>query len=64
MPVKPLKAKRLRVYLILTFSGKFGLAYIWLPDGTLFNKLLIEEGYARYYPWFTFKFEEDFRAAP
>ena len=39
------------------------LAYIWLPDGTLFNKLLIEEGYARYYPWFTFKFEEDFKEA-
>jgi endonuclease YncB( thermonuclease family)/membrane-bound metal-dependent hydrolase YbcI (DUF457 family) len=39
------------------------LAYVWLEDGTLLNKLLVEEGYARYYPYFPFKFSKEFQLA-
>lgn len=45
---------------------KYGrtLAYIYLPDGTLFNELMIAEGYGREYTYRTpYKYQAAFRAA-
>lgn len=44
---------------------KFGriLAYLYLPDGTLLNRLLIERGLAFVYRRFDFRFKQDFLAA-
>jgi micrococcal nuclease len=39
------------------------LAYVYLPDGRLLNRLLIEQGLAVVYRKFTFKKKEDFLAA-
>jgi len=39
------------------------LRYVYLPDGTLFNQKLIEEGYGFYYPYFPFTKSDDFAAA-
>jgi endonuclease YncB( thermonuclease family) len=40
------------------------LAYVWLEDGTLFNKQLIEEGYVHEYTYRTpYKYQAEFRAA-
>jgi micrococcal nuclease len=38
------------------------LAYIYLPDGTCFNAVLVSEGYAHAYTRFPFQFLEQFRA--
>lgn len=37
------------------------LAYVYLPDGTLFNAELIKEGYARVMAPSTFRYEKEFR---
>lgn len=39
------------------------LRYVYLPDGTLLNQKLIEEGYGFYYPYFPFTKSPDFSAA-
>lgn len=39
------------------------LRYVYLPDGTLLNKKLIEEGYGFYYPYFPFTKSSEFAAA-
>lgn len=39
------------------------LRYVYLPDGTLLNKKLIEDGYGFYYPYFPFTKSADFNAA-
>lgn len=39
------------------------LAYVYLDDGTLLNKKIIEEGYGHAYTRFPFKYMDDFRAA-
>jgi endonuclease YncB( thermonuclease family) len=39
------------------------LRYVYLPDGTLFNQMLIAKGYAFYYPYFPFTRSDDFAAA-
>lgn len=39
------------------------LAYIFLEDGTLFNRELIRQGYARAYTRFPFRYQEEFRLA-
>lgn len=39
------------------------LAYVYLPDGRLLNRLLIEQGLAVVYRRFAFKLKEDFLAA-
>lgn len=40
------------------------LAYVYLPDGTLFNKRMIEEGYGNEYTFATpYKYQHDFKAA-
>lgn len=39
------------------------LAYVLLEDGTLFNRELIRQGYARAYTRFSFRYQEDFRLA-
>lgn len=39
------------------------LRYVYLPDGTLLNEKLIEQGYGFYYPYFPFTKAEDFHAA-
>lgn len=39
------------------------LAYVYLPDGRLLNRLLIEQGLAVVYRRFSFKLKEDFLAA-
>lgn len=45
---------------------KYGrlLAYLLLPDGTLFNKMMIEEGYGYEYTYhLPYKYQEEFKAA-
>jgi micrococcal nuclease len=47
-------------------SDKYGrtLAYVYLPDGTLFNKYMIEEGYAHEYTYADpYEFQDEFKAA-
>lgn len=39
------------------------LRYVYLPDGTLVNQKLIENGYGFYYPYFPFTLREEFAAA-
>ncbi|MFM2310499.1 MAG: hypothetical protein RLY87_2621 [Chloroflexota bacterium] len=40
------------------------LLYIWLPDGTLFNQLIIQEGYAFEYTYrVPYQYQEAFKAA-
>jgi micrococcal nuclease len=39
------------------------LRYVYLPDGTMMNLILIQEGYGFYYPYFTFSKMEEFGAA-
>jgi micrococcal nuclease len=39
------------------------LRYVYLPDGRLLNKLLIEGGYGFYYPYFPFTKSDEFAAA-
>lgn len=39
------------------------LAYIFLEDGTLFNRELVRQGYARAYTRFPFRYQEEFRLA-
>ncbi|HSH55481.1 MAG TPA: thermonuclease family protein [Candidatus Limnocylindrales bacterium] len=39
------------------------LRYVYLPDGTLFNKRLISEGYGFYYPYFPFDKSKEFNEA-
>ena len=39
------------------------LRYIYLPDGTLVNQILIEQGYGFYYPYFPFTKKSEFSAA-
>lgn len=39
------------------------LRYVYLPDGRLLNKLLIEDGYGFYYPYFPFTKSDEFAAA-
>lgn len=45
---------------------KYGrlLAFIFLPDGTLFNKMMIEEGYGHEYTYnLAYKYQAEFQAA-
>ncbi len=39
------------------------LRYVYLPDGTLLNEKLINDGYAFYYPYFPFTKSDSFAAA-
>lgn len=39
------------------------LRYVYLPDGTLFNEKLINDGYGFYYPYFPFTKSDEFAAA-
>lgn len=39
------------------------LRYVYLPDGTLLNEKLIDEGYGFYYPYFPFSKSKQFEAA-
>jgi micrococcal nuclease len=39
------------------------LRYVYLPDGTLLNLKLIQEGYGFYYPYFPFSKSDEFSAA-
>lgn len=40
------------------------LAYVWLPDGRLYNQVMIEEGYAHEYTYdLPYRYQADFRAA-
>jgi micrococcal nuclease len=38
------------------------LRYVYLPDGTLLNEKLIQEGYGFYYPYFPFSKSKQFNA--
>jgi len=44
---------------------KYGrlLAYVYLPDGTMLNKKLIEQGYGHAYTKYPFRFLDEFRTA-
>jgi micrococcal nuclease len=63
-----LTGQRVRIELDPTqgLYDKYGrlLAYVWLEDGTLFNKYMISEGYGYEYTYNTpYKYQKDFKAA-
>ena len=45
--------------------GDYGrlLAYVYLPDGRLLNRMLLEQGLAAVYRKFTFRMKTDFLTA-
>jgi micrococcal nuclease len=63
--IRQVKGKQVRLQFDRERQDKFGrtLAYIYLPDGTLLNRLLIEQGLASVYRRFDFRFKQDFLAA-
>lgn len=56
---------RLKADPLDTNRDRYGrlLRYIYLPDGTLLNQKLIEQGYGFYYPYFPFSKKPEFAAA-
>lgn len=56
------KGKRVRLEFDNERQDRYGrtLAYVYLPDGTLLNRLLIEKGYAVVYRRFDFRMKENF----
>ncbi|WP_432822288.1 thermonuclease family protein [Trichloromonas sp.] len=63
--IAEVKGKRVRLEFDGNRQDRHGrtLAYVYLPDGTLLNRLLIEKGYAVVYRRFDFRLKEDFLRA-
>lgn len=63
--IAEVKGKRVRLQFDDERQDRYGrtLAYVYLPDGTLLNRLLIEKGYAVVYRRFDFKLKENFLRA-
>ena len=54
--------KEVRLEYDQNFYGKYGriLAYVYLPDGTMLNELLIKEGYSEPYLLYDFRYKDLF----
>lgn len=63
--LRQIKGRRVRLALDDPPRDRHGrlLAYVYLPDGRLLNRLLIEQGLAVVYRRFSFTMKEDFLAA-
>lgn len=63
--IRHVKEKRVSLDFDREKQDKFGrtLAYVYLPDGTLLNHLLIEQGLASVYRRFDFRLKQDFLTA-
>ena len=62
--IQQVKGKQVKLDFDLEKYDKFGrtLSYVYLPDGTLLNRLLIEKGLASVYRRFDFRLKQDFLA--
>lgn len=60
--IQSIKGRLVRLEFDLVQQDKFGrtLAYVYLTDGTLLNRLLIEKGLAFCYRRFNFRMKQDF----
>lgn len=63
--IAEVKGKRVSLQFEGERHDRFGrtLAYVYLPDGTLLNRLLLEKGYAVVYRRFDFGLKKDFLRA-
>ncbi len=63
--IATVKGKTVRLTFDAERRDRYGrlLAYLYLPDGRLLNRLLLEKGYAVVYRRFDFRLKEDFLAA-
>ena len=63
--IRQAKGKLVTLEFDLQKKDRFGrtLAYVYLPDGTLLNRLLVEQGLAATYRRFDFRLKADFLAA-
>ncbi len=63
--IAQVKGRQVRLVLDEPPRDKYGrlLAYVYLPDGRLLNRLLVEQGMAVVYRRFSFNMKEDFLAA-
>lgn len=63
--IKRVKGRQVWLVLDEPPRDKYGrlLAYVYLPDGRLLNRLLVEQGMAVVYRRFSFNMKEDFLAA-
>jgi micrococcal nuclease len=63
--IAEVKGKRVRLEFDGERQDRYGrtLAYVYLPDGALLNRLLIEKGYAVVYRRFDFRLKDDFLRA-
>lgn len=59
---KLVKRKKVRLEYDKEKRDKYNrlLAYVYLPDGRLLNKLLIKNGYAKAYKFFRYKMKKEF----
>jgi len=60
--IKLCKGKRVRIQVGGDKHDRYNrvLAYVWLPDGTMLNRLLLREGRAIVYRRFDFKYKKNF----
>jgi micrococcal nuclease len=63
--IREVKGKNVRLVLDAEPADRHGrtLAYVYLPDGTLLNRTLLEKGYGVVYRRFDFRMKNDFIAA-
>lgn len=63
--IKQLKNKRVRLVFDAEKTDKYGrkLAYLYLPDGRMLNRLLLEKGLASVFRRYQFRHKDDFLAA-
>lgn len=63
--ISRVKGKRVNLHLDETHRDRHGrlLAYVYLPDGRLLNRLLVEKGLAVVYRRFSFAMQDDFMYA-
>lgn len=63
--IEQVKGKRVRLKLGSEEQDRYGrlLAYIYLPDGRMLNRLLLEKGLASVFRRYQFQYKKDFLAA-
>jgi micrococcal nuclease len=63
--IRLVKGRRVALSLDHPPRDRYGrlLAYVYLPDGRLLNRMLLEQGMAVVYRKFTFRMKQDFLAA-
>lgn len=63
--IDAIKGQRVRLEYDQEMFDRHGrlLAYVYLPDGRMLNRVLLEKGYAAVYRKFEFRYKADFLAA-